>query len=88
MFKKLKKLSKPVKELNKRTIPAMRFNEMVDYYTHELKTRLAEIKRLRDEAAMVIGMSVKHGGEKQELMEKVKRLQNENNILKRRIERQ
>ena len=50
--KKQKPLS-PTKELQSKTVPAQRFNEMIDYYTAELKSRLDEIKRLKEENEML-----------------------------------
>ena len=61
------KRSKPVRDTNSRTVSADRFNEMIDYYTAELKSRLKEIARLREENDMLIKTSIRNASRSDEL---------------------
>ena len=67
--KKPKRSEKPV--------PANRFNEMIDYYTAELDSRLKEIARLREQNMMIMKTAVKQSNRENELLEKIKALQAE-----------
>lgn len=77
--------SKPVKELSQEMISSKRFNEMINYYTRELKSRIDEIERLKKESNILISAAVKHSSEKTDCAETLKRLQNENETLKHKL---
>ncbi|MFC1723913.1 hypothetical protein ACFL0V_07270 [Nanoarchaeota archaeon] len=51
---------KPKKEIKSKTVPTRRFNDMIEYYTKELRSRLVEIKKLRQENEMLIKTSIKN----------------------------
>ena len=66
---------KPKKELQKKTVPTKRFNEMIVYYTRELKSRLLQIQKLKKENEILIKTSVRN-------TERAKQLQEDNTKLK------
>jgi hypothetical protein len=74
----------PTKELKSKTVSTQRFNDMVDYYTKELKSRLDEIKQLKQENEMLIKTSLKNASRSDELRLQVKKLQEDIRILQQR----
>lgn len=56
----------PKKERNSKTVSTKRFNDMIDYYTAELRSRLKEIERLREENQMLIKTSIKNAARSDE----------------------
>lgn len=82
---KKKKSAAPRKEPAYTTVPAQRFNDMIDYYTCELKSRLAEIDKLRLESQAIMNTAIHRSNERSDMEEKLKRMQNENETLKRRL---
>ena len=69
---------RPKKEVQKKSVPARRFNEMIDYYTCELKSRLSQISRLKKENEILIKTSLRNS-------ERTKGLQEENAKLRSRL---
>lgn len=57
----------PIKEKSTRTVPAERFNDMIEYYTSELRSRLKEIENLKTENEMLIKTSIKSAARSDEL---------------------
>lgn len=82
-----RKKSRPKKELKSKTVSAARFNAMIDYYTRELRSRLSEIKKLRQENDMLIRTSVKNADRAGQNSEQVKKLSEEVRILKSRLKK-
>jgi hypothetical protein len=76
----------PVKEKTAKAVPAQRFNEMIDYYTHELKSRLEEIKRLKEENEMLVKTSIKNAARSDEQRLQVKKLQEDVRMLQQRLQ--
>ncbi len=64
--KKKRILVKPAKERALKAVSAKRFNDMISYYTTELKSRLLEIKRLKEENDMLIKTSIKNASRSDE----------------------
>ena len=63
----MKKKRLPGREPHAKTVPVERFNEMVAYYTAELKSRLAEIDSLKAENEMLVKTSLKNAARSDEL---------------------
>ena len=64
-------------------VPAKRFNEMIDYYTAELTSRLNEIDRLREQNTMIMKTAVKQSDRESELLDRIKKLREELDDLKK-----
>ncbi|MBW2968174.1 hypothetical protein KY362_06840 [Candidatus Woesearchaeota archaeon] len=65
---------KPVKEKVSKTVSSERFNDMIDYYTAELKSRLKEIDRLKEENEMLIKTSIRNAARSDEFRQQVQKL--------------
>ena len=72
--KKIRKPQLPVQENEKKVVETSRFNEMIDYYTAELKSRLQEIESLKVQNQILIQASVKSNEKVDELQREVKQL--------------
>ena len=83
-----KKRPVPAKEKAAKAVPAKRFNDMIDYYTAELRSRLDEIRRLKQENEMLIKTSLKNASRSDELRLQVKKLNEDVRILQQRLKRQ
>lgn len=83
--KKKAKLRRPEKELNAAAVPASRFNEMIDYYTSELKARLKEITDLQEQNRMLIQTALKQQNRAAEISERMAQTQQENVALKKKL---
>jgi len=79
---KKRKPGMPSRESHSKVVSAERFNEMIAYYTGELKSRLDEIKRLKEENEMLIKTSLKNASRADESNLHVKKLQEEVRVLK------
>jgi hypothetical protein len=75
----------PMKEKRAKTIPSARFNQMIDYYTAELKSRIGEITRLKQENEMLIKTSLKNASRSDEFQLQVKKLQEEIRLLQQKL---
>ncbi len=85
-FRKKKPLkNRPLKEAKLKSVPAVRFNAMIEYYTHELKSRLSEIVRLKKENELLIKTSVRNASRSDENTEEAKKLREEIRILQSRL---
>ena len=60
--KKRLDIPKPVKETKAKIVSAERFNDMIEYYTAELKSRIAEIDDLKKQNEMLIKASIRSAG--------------------------
>ena len=60
--KKKTKIPKPVKEKKAKIVSAERFNDLIEYYTKELKSRLAEIEDMKNQNEMLIKASIRSAG--------------------------
>jgi uncharacterized coiled-coil DUF342 family protein len=78
--------SAPMKERKDKFVPSQRFNEMIDYYTAELKSRLAEIDSLKAENEMLIKTSLKNAARSDEFRLQLQKLQEEIRILQQRLQ--
>ncbi|MBW2997684.1 hypothetical protein KY349_05065 [Candidatus Woesearchaeota archaeon] len=85
MGKKKRKLPVPAKQASSKPVPAQRFNEMIDYYTAELKSRIDEIRKLKHENEMLIKTSIKNAARSDEHQLQVKKLQEEIRILQQKL---
>ncbi len=56
----------PRKERSSKTVPSQRFNDMIEYYTNELKSRLDEIQRLKEENELLIKTSIRNAARSDE----------------------
>jgi HPt (histidine-containing phosphotransfer) domain-containing protein len=81
--KKKKELAVPAKEKNLKTVSSQRFNEMIEYYTAELKSRLSEIDKLKQENEMLIKTSLKSASRSDELRLQINGLREEIERLKK-----
>ncbi|NQU78753.1 hypothetical protein HQ545_03200 [Candidatus Woesearchaeota archaeon] len=88
MFKNIiprrKRPTSPVKETSKKLVPTSRFNEMIEYYTCELKSRLVEIDSLKKENEMLIKTAIKSSARSDELNLHTKKLQEEIRVLRQK----
>ena len=75
----------PVKEKKAKSVPAARFNEMIDYYTAELKSRISELENLKKENEMLIKTSLRNASRSDEFQLHVKKLQEEIRILQQKL---
>jgi septal ring factor EnvC (AmiA/AmiB activator) len=80
-----KKPSLPVKETHDKSVPAQRFNEMIFYYTTELKSRISEIAALKAENEMLIKTSIKNASRSDELRTQLDKMNEELRILKEKV---
>lgn len=76
----------PQKEPNKKYVSAQRFNEMIDYYTAELQSRLKEIEDRKTRERLLINTSVKSNEKADSLALEMKKLREELRILQQRFE--
>ncbi|MFH1063445.1 MAG: hypothetical protein V1729_00025 [Candidatus Woesearchaeota archaeon] len=76
----------PVKEESSKTVPTQRFNDMIEYYTHELKSRLKEIQQLKEENEMLIKTSLKSASRSDEAREHLSNLQEQVRKLQERLQ--
>lgn len=83
--KKKTKPRMPVKEMAAATIPASRFNEMIDYYTSELKARLKEIKDLQEQNRMLVQTALKQQNRAADISERMTQTQQENVALRKKL---
>ena len=84
--KKKRKTPMPAKQVSSKHVPAQRFNDMIDYYTAELRSRIDEIKRLKHENEMLIKTSIKNAARSDEHQLQVKKLQEEIRILQQKLD--
>ena len=82
---KKKKPSLPFKETRDKVVPAQRFNEMVTYYTAELKSRISEIAALKAETEMLIKTSIRNATRSDELRLQLEKLNEELRLLRERL---
>jgi len=82
VIKSSTKLTKPTKELNRNTVSSKRFNEMIDFYTHELKTRLDELESVRTQNEIILKTALKQGSQNDERTRELLKLREENRLLK------
>lgn len=75
--------SRPTKEKNSKIVSSQRFNEMIEYYTAELKSRISEIDALKQENEMLIKTSLKSASRSDELRLQVNGLREEIERLKK-----
>jgi hypothetical protein len=80
--KKKRTIPAPTKETTSKHVSTQRFNDMIEYYTAELKSRLTEIESLKKENEMLIKTSIKSAANADEARLHVKKLQEEIRILK------
>jgi hypothetical protein len=76
----------PSKENKDKIVPAARFNGMIDYYTAELKSRLDEIARLKQENEMLIKTSIKSAAHSDEYRLHAKKLAEEVRVLQQKLQ--
>ncbi|HII71917.1 TPA: hypothetical protein HA265_04140 [Candidatus Woesearchaeota archaeon] len=76
---------RPRKETEAKSVPAKRFNEMIDYYTRELQSRLKEIERLKTENDMLIRSSIKAASRSDQFSEQSRKLSEEVRVLQGRL---
>ncbi|MBW2972252.1 hypothetical protein KY359_04420 [Candidatus Woesearchaeota archaeon] len=76
---------KPAKETKSKIVPAQRFNDMIEYYTNELKSRLAEIAALKAENEMLIKTSLRNASRSDELRLQVQKLQEDVRLLQDKL---
>ena len=84
-IKAKKPLPEPAKEKKAKAVPATRFNEMIDYYTSELKSRLDEIRQLKEENEMLVKTSLKNASRADQFHLQVKKLQEDIRILQQKL---
>jgi hypothetical protein len=60
--KKKAQIPKPAKETKAKVVSTERFNDMIDYYTAELKSRIAEIDDMKKQNEMLIKASIRSAG--------------------------
>jgi HPt (histidine-containing phosphotransfer) domain-containing protein len=80
-----KRPSVPHKEHASKFVPAARFNQMIDYYTAELKSRLAELDSLKAENEMLIKTSLRNASRSDESRLHLQKLQEEVRLLQQRL---
>ncbi|MBW2964708.1 hypothetical protein KY363_04575 [Candidatus Woesearchaeota archaeon] len=77
--------SVPSRETKAKIVTAERFNEMIEYYTNELKSRLDEIKRLKEENEMLIKTSIKSAAHADESRLQARKLQEDIRVMQQRM---
>ena len=82
---KKKRPSRPLKEKRLKSVSAKRYNELIDYYTHELKARIKEIQQLKQENEMLIKTSIKNASRSDQFSEQNSKLREEVRILQSRV---
>lgn len=87
MGKKKPRLNRPLKEKRAKLVPASRFNQMIDYYTAELQSRIDEVNKLKQENEMLVKTSLKNASRSDELRLEVSKLQEEVRLLKEKLGR-
>lgn len=75
----------PSRETKSKIVTAERFNEMIDYYTNELKSRLEEIKRLKEENEMLVKTSIRSAARADESRLQASKLQEDLRIVQQRM---
>ena len=83
--KKKRVISLPSKERSTEAVPSQRFNDMITYYTAELKSRIDEINQLKQENEMLIKTSLKNASRSDEFRLHIKKLQEEIRILQQKL---
>ena len=83
--RKPKKKLRPKKELKLKSVPAERFNSMIDYYTRELQSRLAEIAKLKQENELLIKTSIRNSSRAGESEEALRKLNEDVRVLQTRL---
>ncbi|MBU2561488.1 MAG: hypothetical protein KKD17_04265 [Nanoarchaeota archaeon] len=83
---KRRAVPRPVKETKSKTVPTQRFNDLIEYYTAELKSRLAEIDALKAENEMLVKTSLKTAARSDELRLHLQKLQEDTRILQQRLQ--
>ncbi|MFC1742220.1 hypothetical protein ACFL3V_06815 [Nanoarchaeota archaeon] len=83
---KKKRPSLPMKERKANTVSSRRFNDMIDYYTAELKSRLTEIKQMKEENEMLIKTSIRSAAHSDENRLHAKKLQEDNRVLRQKLD--
>jgi hypothetical protein len=89
MFDKLlgnkREIPKPAHETKAKIVSTERFNNMIDYYTNELKSRLTELDDLKKQNEVLIKASIRSAGhadqfriENSKLKEELRKLQEKN----------
>ena len=78
-FLKTKKMKTPEKTSAK-SVSALRFNDMISYYTHELEQLRANVEKLKQDNQVIMNTAIKQG-------EKVRQLEEENKSIKSKLEK-
>ena len=76
-FLKTKKMKKPEKTSAK-SVSALRFNEMITYYTHELEQLRMGVEKLKQENQVIMNTAIKQG-------EKIRQLEEENKMFRSKL---
>ena len=80
-----KKKKKIRKESVKKVVPTERFNEMIEYYTRELKARFDEIKKLKEQNQLLTQTALKSSNKSDQSYKTILKLQEENRILRGKV---
>lgn len=78
----------PFKEHSTKAVPTQRFNDMITYYTAEIKSRIDEMSTLKQENEMLIKTSLKNASRSDEFRLQIKKLQEEIRILRANTKKQ
>jgi len=81
---KRRPVPRPTKERTAKSVPTRRFNDMIEYYTKELKSRIDEINKLKEENQMLIKTSLKSAARSDELRLHNQKLAEDNRKLQER----
>ncbi len=76
----------PLKESKAKAVSVQRFNDMIDYYTAELKSRIDEINHLKEENELLIRTSLKNASRADEFNLRSRKLEEELRVLKQEKE--
>lgn len=82
---KKRAVPKPLLERKAKSVPSKRFNDMIAYYTTELKSRIDEVAHLKKENEMLIKTSLKSASRSDENRLVVQKLQEEIRILRQKL---
>ncbi|MBT7903773.1 hypothetical protein HN587_07975 [Candidatus Woesearchaeota archaeon] len=82
---KSRSVVKPIKEKVNSDVSARRFNEMIDYYSHELKVRLDELNSLREQNEIILKTALKQSSKNDHRELQLQKYQEENRILLEKI---
>ncbi|MBI4739260.1 hypothetical protein HY772_06940 [Candidatus Woesearchaeota archaeon] len=83
--KAIEKKGLPKKEIEKKYVSAQRFNEMIDYYTAELQSRLKEVEDLKAQHRLLINTSVKSNEKADCFSLEARKLREEIRVLQQRL---